>query len=100
MQCGTRHTSGFLCILKAGHRGEHLSIDNTKVWQGSPGAPVRWPNAIPDAPVEASPPALRLDTSRALGYSGFECQTCRSLRTTFNGACLKCEDCGSTTGCS
>lgn len=42
MHCGTKHKDGWLCVLKDGHNGEHLSIDNTQVWEGSPGAPVTW----------------------------------------------------------
>lgn len=34
------------------------------------------------------------------GYTGDFCETCGGGRMTRNGSCLKCEDCGSTTGCS
>ena len=34
------------------------------------------------------------------GYTGDVCDTCGSVRMRRNGACLLCEDCGSTSGCS
>lgn len=38
--------------------------------------------------------------AKAAGYTGDECPVCQGLRMTRNGSCLKCEDCGSTNGCS
>lgn len=34
------------------------------------------------------------------GYTGDECRDCGSFSMVRNGTCLKCENCGSTTGCS
>ncbi len=42
----------------------------------------------------------RIQEARSLGYAGEPCQVCGSLRVRRNGACLLCEDCGSTSGCS
>ncbi len=36
----------------------------------------------------------------AQGFTGDPCDNCQSLRMVRNGSCLKCMDCGSTTGCS
>lgn len=36
----------------------------------------------------------------AKGYTGDECRDCGSFSMVRNGTCLKCENCGSTTGCS
>ncbi len=36
----------------------------------------------------------------AKGYTGDECHDCGSFSMVRNGTCLKCENCGSTTGCS
>jgi ribonucleoside-diphosphate reductase alpha chain len=36
----------------------------------------------------------------AQGFTGDPCPTCQSLRMVRNGSCLKCTDCGATTGCS
>lgn len=38
--------------------------------------------------------------ARAKGYTGDPCPECNSLTLVRNGACLKCETCGATTGCS
>ncbi|HMB00291.1 MAG TPA: hypothetical protein VKS21_04825, partial [Spirochaetota bacterium] len=34
------------------------------------------------------------------GYSGDVCQECGSMAMVRNGTCLKCQNCGSTSGCS
>jgi ribonucleoside-diphosphate reductase alpha chain len=34
------------------------------------------------------------------GYEGDPCPICGHLTLVRNGTCLKCETCGSTTGCS
>jgi ribonucleoside-diphosphate reductase alpha chain len=36
----------------------------------------------------------------AQGFTGDPCENCQSLRMVRNGSCLKCVDCGETTGCS
>jgi ribonucleoside-diphosphate reductase alpha chain len=36
----------------------------------------------------------------AQGFTGDPCPNCQSLHMVRNGSCLKCMDCGSTTGCS
>lgn len=91
--CGNKGPDGFLCILKHGHGGDHLSLDNREVWQDTPGKPVSWPD-----PPEMITSSYQI--ARALGFEGVECQECGSLSTTRNGSCLKCQNCGSTTGCS
>jgi ribonucleoside-diphosphate reductase alpha chain len=39
-------------------------------------------------------------TARRKGYEGDPCPVCGHLTLVRNGTCLKCETCGSTTGCS
>jgi ribonucleoside-diphosphate reductase alpha chain len=39
-------------------------------------------------------------TARLKGYEGDPCPVCGHLTLVRNGTCLKCETCGSTTGCS
>ncbi|GAB4367355.1 MAG: vitamin B12-dependent ribonucleotide reductase [Spirochaetales bacterium] len=52
----------------------------------------------------ASPDSNGMDTlirkARIKGYEGDPCPTCGHLTLVRNGTCLKCETCGSTTGCS
>ncbi len=38
--------------------------------------------------------------ARIKGYEGEACGTCQNFTLVRNGTCLKCETCGSTTGCS
>ncbi len=38
--------------------------------------------------------------ARLKGYEGDACVECGSLTMVRNGSCLKCESCGSTSGCS
>ena len=45
-------------------------------------------------------PAATPNIAKAAGYTGDECPVCQGIRMTRNGSCLKCEDCGSTNGCS
>ena len=38
--------------------------------------------------------------ARAKGYEGDPCPECHAMTLVRNGACLKCQSCGATTGCS
>ena len=38
--------------------------------------------------------------AKARGYTGDSCPSCGSMTMVRNGTCLKCENCGTTTGCS
>lgn len=112
--CGARDPkTGFFCVRLEGHDGDHLSVDNRVVWQGSPGAPVFWPNEQlrREITAEMLDPTLtdteagvrpKTPASEALlkGYTGDSCDQCGSVRMRRNGTCLLCEDCGATTGCS
>jgi ribonucleoside-diphosphate reductase alpha chain len=40
------------------------------------------------------------EIARSRGYTGSSCPQCFNLRMVRNGTCEKCEDCGTTTGCS
>ncbi len=44
--------------------------------------------------------AARYAEARMKGYEGDPCPECGSLTLVRNGSCLKCDSCGSTTGCS
>ncbi|HLO67062.1 MAG TPA: adenosylcobalamin-dependent ribonucleoside-diphosphate reductase [Holophaga sp.] len=47
---------------------------------------------------KAAPSAF--ETARQKGYTGDPCPECGHLTLVRNGACLKCQTCGATTGCS
>ena len=61
---------------------------------------VLWPDEF--RPVKAKPAAAiaTREQSRAAGYEGDPCKRCGALMLVRNGACLKCDSCGETTGCS
>ncbi|WP_028974793.1 adenosylcobalamin-dependent ribonucleoside-diphosphate reductase [Spirochaeta cellobiosiphila] len=48
---------------------------------------------------ESKSPSQR-EIARMQGYEGDPCPTCGHFTLVRNGTCLKCETCGSTTGCS
>ena len=41
-----------------------------------------------------------LQIARQQGYEGDPCQECKQFKMVRNGTCLKCENCGATSGCS
>jgi ribonucleoside-diphosphate reductase alpha chain len=53
-------------------------------------------NAKADAPTKAE----RSAAARIAGYQGDSCPECGNFTLVRNGTCLKCDTCGSTTGCS
>ena len=57
-----------------------------------------WSTPAPAAsgPTKAEARAI----ARAKGYEGEACPECQNFTMVRNGTCLKCETCGSTTGCS
>jgi ribonucleoside-diphosphate reductase alpha chain len=44
--------------------------------------------------------ATAVQTARLKGYEGDPCVECKQFTLVRNGTCLKCETCGSTSGCS
>ena len=61
-------------------------------------------NALPFAKAEAAKPERTVSDRRAeakmKGYVGEACPECANFTLVRNGTCLKCDTCGSTTGCS
>ena len=64
------------------------------------------PRGVPSAPpaseaeIAAQSAALSRAQARMKGYVGEACPECGNFTMVRNGTCLKCETCGSTTGCS
>jgi ribonucleoside-diphosphate reductase alpha chain len=44
--------------------------------------------------------AAQAQMARLKGYVGDPCSACGNFTLVRNGTCLKCDTCGSTTGCS
>jgi ribonucleoside-diphosphate reductase alpha chain len=45
-------------------------------------------------------PLSELQIAKSKGYEGEACRECGQMTLVRNGACLKCNTCGTTTGCS
>ena len=54
----------------------------------------------PAAKGSLSPVASDVAGARMKGYTGDVCDICGSMTMVRNGTCLKCENCGNTSGCS
>jgi ribonucleoside-diphosphate reductase alpha chain len=52
------------------------------------------------APAGEASEASRIAIARMKGYVGEACPECANFTLVRNGTCLKCDTCGSTTGCS
>jgi len=52
------------------------------------------------AQAEARAAAEKRAEAKAKGYEGEACEECGNFTLVRNGTCLKCDTCGSTTGCS
>jgi ribonucleoside-diphosphate reductase alpha chain len=46
------------------------------------------------------PKSMKAEQARLKGYEGDPCPECQQFTLVRNGTCLKCDSCGSTTGCS
>ena len=56
---------------------------------------------VPDAAADARAAAAeKRAEARAKGYEGEACGECQNFTLVRNGTCMKCDTCGSTTGCS
>lgn len=95
--CGARSAEGWYCVLAKGHDGPHLSIDNSKLWKGSPGAPVRWTRRPAVAVLSAE--GQRGQNAKTRGFTGIPCDHCGSPNTIRNGKCLLCTDCQASGEC-
>jgi ribonucleoside-diphosphate reductase alpha chain len=71
-----------------------IELDNAKVLM----------ERLSQEPAEQKGMAISLHQSvmkaRERGYTGDICPECQSMTMVRNGTCLKCNTCGSTTGCS
>lgn len=115
--CAARSSNGWLCVLAEDHDGDHLSIDNSKQWKGTPGSPVWWPQRAresreataqrkrnEDMSMLMDPTLTQAETSRMLEEAqaavvkknlptGEACSACGSIHTVRTGTCLRCLDC-------
>ncbi len=110
--CGERDAKGWYCVLKGGHGGQHLSLDNQRIWKGTPGFPVVWMTEAPELPREQTDElnptltqaeykrekAMNRQTLKGAGVpTGDLCQ-CGGLLVQM-GACKQCTTCGDGGSC-
>ncbi len=60
---------------------------------------MQWSKAGSAAQVAPSKAERRAE-AKAKGYEGEMCSECGNFTLVRNGTCMKCDTCGSTTGCS
>lgn len=96
--CLAHSPDGFVCLRRK-HPDDvpHTSADNRVVVDGKPGRIIEWAGDGMPGRRYVEPEA---EIARAHGYTGDPCGTCGALRLKRNGACLVCDACGTTTGCS
>src|SRR4029450_10734893 len=66
----------------------------------SPTERLKWSKAGTAAGTLAPSKAERRAEAKAKGYEGEMCSECGNFTLVRNGTCMKCDTCGSTTGCS
>jgi ribonucleoside-diphosphate reductase alpha chain len=59
-----------------------------------------WSKAGTAAATATPSKAERRAEAKAKGYEGEMCSECGNFTLVRNGTCMKCDTCGSTTGCS
>jgi ribonucleoside-diphosphate reductase alpha chain len=83
------------------HRVEvHETYETTMLATGTDSAPLGRPTAQAVGTKPANRTADRRAEAKLRGYEGSNCPECQNFTLVRNGTCLKCDTCGSTTGCS
>jgi len=95
---------GKVTALSSARSGDHVdgatALKHEPEQQLSPAQALEqlaWQKPNPDAKALA---AERRAEAKARGYEGEMCGECGNFTLVRNGTCMKCDTCGSTTGCS
>ena len=84
-----------------GHQRNIQTTLNVDMVDTQPVAPEREYHEVSmDSRVETDADYSVAESARAMGFTGDICATCGSSQMVRNGTCLKCNECGETTGCS
>lgn len=89
-------------VLSTEEWGAHVAVHRPAAEFDQPGHQPRWRALWTEMRPNGKPKAIESDdkaVARAKGYTGDICIQCQGCRMVRNGACLRCEDCGQTTGC-
>jgi ribonucleoside-diphosphate reductase alpha chain len=102
---GARSAAGGVVTALASHRAETAGATALKMEPEAKLSPAQQletlPWAKPDAKVDAKAQiAEKRAEAKAQGYEGDSCGECGNFTLVRNGTCMKCNTCGSTTGCS
>jgi ribonucleoside-diphosphate reductase alpha chain len=92
-----------LTVVQGGARGVAPSDGNAAITFGAPVSQTVSFAAQLQASTSLSLPETRIEQIRAArmkGYEGDSCSECGNFTLVRNGTCLKCDTCGSTSGCS
>jgi ribonucleoside-diphosphate reductase alpha chain len=83
------------------HRAETMGATALKVEPEQKLSPAQALEALPWSKTEARAVAAeKRAEAKAKGYEGESCGECGNFTLVRNGTCMKCDTCGSTTGCS
>jgi ribonucleoside-diphosphate reductase alpha chain len=92
-----------LTVFEGGARSAMATDGNTAITMGAPVAQSVAFAAELQTSTSLSQPDTRIEQIRAArikGYEGDSCGECGNFTLVRNGTCLKCDTCGSTSGCS
>jgi len=92
-----------LTVFEGGARGPMASDGNAAITMGAPMTQSVTFAAELQASTSLTQPDIRIEQIRAArmkGYEGYSCGECGNFTLVRNGTCLKCDTCGSTSGCS
>ena len=96
----TGYVRSRLTVLQGGANGATASLATAAVAEVAQGLAVA-AIAEPDARAVAMTSRIeQIRAARAKGYEGDSCGDCGNFTLVRNGTCLKCDTCGSTSGCS
>lgn len=85
----------------AGERLIHSAQQAAEIAKGEAEPASVYTPTVPPVDFEPSvKPKIDAGMARAMGFTGNTCVSCGSMQMVRNGTCEKCNDCGSTTGCS
>jgi ribonucleoside-diphosphate reductase alpha chain len=85
----------------AAHAGAATALKSEPEAKLSPAEQLEHRIDVVDAKQHAKAAAVeKRAEARAKGYEGEACGECGNFTLVRNGTCMKCDTCGSTTGCS
>jgi ribonucleoside-diphosphate reductase alpha chain len=80
------------------------ALKTSTAYKPEPGVAPAAFNTAEVEPIPSPPPSKDASLLRAeaqmKGYTGDQCTECHNFTMVRNGTCLKCDTCGTTTGCS